>query len=801
MIAGSRRHLRVPVRIGVLLLTIGLLSVAALQADTDSPDSIRVTRALLSSLPAQPVSWRDEVRPLLERRCIVCHGCYDAPCQLKLSSMEGLLRGASKQRVYDGTRITDAPPTRLFIDARTTEEWRRKGFHPVLAEGAQRPVGRLQESVLYQMLLLKRINPQPTAGRLPATFDLGLDRNQVCPKRSGFAEFAQDHPLWGMPYALPGLTEAEFRTLAHWIAQGAPGMHSDRPSEAARPRIRAWEAFLNGDSLKQRLVSRYLFEHLFQADLHFEGTGPREFYRLVRSATPPGTPVDELVTVRPFDDPGRAAFFYRFERRPASVVAKSHVVYRLSPGRMARLRELFLAPDYQVSRLPPYATAAPYNPFLVFEAIPPRSRYRFLLDDARFFVEGFIKGPVCRGQIALSVIEDQFWVFFFDPDRDLFTLQPAFLRANAEYLSLPADGDVAVHLKRIWTDNWVQQKAYIAAKEAYFHRINRVDLKDALSYIWDGDGTNPDAALTVFRHFDSASVRSGLAGDYPETAWIIDFPLFERIHYLLVAGFNVWGNVGHQLHTRLYMDFLRMEGEDHFLAFLPAEKRKSIRDKWYQGLRAGIDRLLDAPMDWLGVESVIGYRTDDPQHEFYRLLEQRLQPVLAGPDRLNRCRGDSCLSATTEGDARRLETAMRRVAAVRGLGLDSMPDLVFMRVRSPAGDKAYALIHNKAYHNIIVLSEDEDRRDRQNDSMTVLAGLEGAYPNFFFDVHIDDVDDFADRFASVRDLRSYRRLIDRYGVRRTDPAFWLLADWFQDYDAQRRPLSSGIYDLNRYHNH
>lgn len=36
--------------------------------------------------------------------------------------------------------------------------------------------------------------------------------------------------------------------------------------------------------------------------------------------------------------------------------------------------------------------------------------------------------------------------------------------------------------------------------------------------------------------------------------------MLERIHYLLVAGFNVFGNVGHQLNTRLYINFLRMQG-------------------------------------------------------------------------------------------------------------------------------------------------------------------------------------------------------------------------------------------------
>lgn len=55
----------------------------------------------------------------------------------------------------------------------------------------------------------------------------------------------------------------------------------------------------------------------------------------------------------------------------------------------------------------------------------------------------------------------------------------------------------------------------------------------------------------------------------PKTLWVIDYPLFERIYYALVAGFDVYGNGGHQLAVRLYMDGLRIEGESYFLDFLP----------------------------------------------------------------------------------------------------------------------------------------------------------------------------------------------------------------------------------------
>ena len=57
-----------------------------------------------------------EVKPIIEQRCMVCHGCYDAPCQLKLDAWVGLQRGASKEKVYDGTRLRTANLTRLFED-------------------------------------------------------------------------------------------------------------------------------------------------------------------------------------------------------------------------------------------------------------------------------------------------------------------------------------------------------------------------------------------------------------------------------------------------------------------------------------------------------------------------------------------------------------------------------------------------------------------------------------------------------------------------------------------------------------
>lgn len=792
---------------GLLLLSVigmALITSCAMNTQPDlTREQARIDYELLLSLSQEPIPYESRVRPILEQRCVVCHGCYDAPCQLKLSSPEGIRRGANPAKVYDGSRITAAEPTRLYIDAHSTSDWRKKSFHPVLNEGVEDPESNLSNSVLYHMLRLKQRHPQPRVGMVPDSLNLELDRPQTCPTSDNFSDYANRHPLGGMPYAMPNLSEDEYSTLVQWLAQGAPMPASPQPSESASKQITVWERFLNQTDNKHRLVARYLFEHLFIAHIHFDGTDEREFYRLVRSRSGPGKPVNEIPTVRPYEDPGAGLFYYRFVRYHPSIVAKNHVVYPLGDERMKRYQSLFIEPDYTVAKLPGYQIETAANPFKTFADLPIRSRYRFLLDDARFFIEGFIKGPVCRGQIALNVIEDQFWVMFIDPDKDMITYNEAFLDRMSDYLQLPAAQNGKLDLLAIWTDYSKRQRKYMEARQTHFEHMKTLQLEQALDYIWQGNG-NPNAALTVFRHFDSASVAYGLLGDYPETAWVIDYPLFERIHYLLVAGFDVFGNVGHQLNTRLYMDFLRMEGENLYLAFLPASHRKSIRDGWYRGIRSELSDQFNLPVEWLDVESVTGYQTDDPQREFYRKLEHRLSSSARSGEDLDRC-GSACSEQTPLDLEQRVDQAMAQIAGMRGEHLIVFPDVSFIRVLTgdDSPDLAYTLIRNKAYFNVTSMLSDATQRDAEErgaDTLTVVNWLEGSYPNFFFVVEMEEIENFAQAYQSILNRNDYERFVALYGLRRTNPDFWEHADWFHEQYRREQPILSGLFDLNRYKN-
>ena len=786
-----------------ILLLMSMLAACA-KEESITADQAIVEYDLLYTLPKETISYDEKVRPILESRCVVCHGCFDAPCQLKLSSPEGIQRGANKKKVYNGARISADEPTRLFIDAMTTEEWRQKGFDTVLNEGDANPLTNLEDSVMYRMLRQKQLYPQARTGMLSDDFDVSLDRAQTCPTLAEFDKYAAEHPMGGMPYAMPNMDGEEYTTLVHWLAQGATMPEDKQPSKVAAAQIKRWEVFLNGKSNKERLVGRYLYEHLFQAHLNFDGTDEREFYRLVRSSTAPGRPVDVIPTRRPYDD-SSGPVYYRIVRHQGSIVAKTHMVYELSDKRMQRYKQLFIEPEYEVASLPSYEPAVASNPIKTFVAIPVKSRYRFLLDDAKFFIEGFIKGPVCRGQIALNVIEDQFWVVFFDPDAGIMSLNDEFLNSVSDYLASPSELEDNFkilsgqkHYRKLF-------QKYIHMRESRTEDFEPLNIRDAMRFIWKGDGNNPNAALTIFRHMDSASVNFGFIGDYPETTWIIDYSVLERIHYLLVAGFDVYGNLGHQLNTRLYMDFLRTEGEDYFLAFLPADKRQAIRDAWYQGIRRS-NKDDEAQARWLNKEFVTGYKTDNPQLELYRHLESYLGPLSGDGDFINRCTTDKCKPRVSQ-NMLRVDKAMQSAAKMDGLIVQFLPDVAFVRVRmggKPEDDLAYTMISNKAFKNVTSMFANEGAvgaaRDYEEDTQTVVRWLEGAYPNFFYVVELDDIESFVEEYNAIENRQHYEAFVARYGLRRTREDFWMHADWFNQQYAMEEPKLSGIYDLNRYQN-
>lgn len=760
------------------------------------------------------ISYSEKVQPILNKRCVVCHSCNDAPCQLNLTSMEGLDRGATKAPVYNGVRFFQQDPTRLGIDANSTSGWRQKGFTPVLNERKQNEQINLDNSLLYQSLTMKRRYPLPGGGRLPAAYGVGTElrydesfvHQQTCSDIETHAQFEQAHPQWGMPFALPGLSRQEFKTLETWLEQGARVEPAKNLPQAVKNKVAQWEAFLNRPSKKARLMSRYLFEHLFAGHIYFDGVSTTDFFMLVRSRTPPGQAIDIIPSVRPYDDPGVDNFYYRLDYYDRAIVDKTHMPYAFNKKRMARFRELFLGMDYEVNELPTYEKIASANPFKTFAVIPAKSRYQFLLDEAQYFINGFIKGPVCRGSIALSVIDDHFWVLFMDPDKSYISQDSAFLASVSDKLRLPTEKENSATILSVWVTYRDNAKKYFAEKLKYFaERYPENERSLGVEHIWNGGRVNQNAALTVYRHYDSATVLKGFVGELPKTGWVLDYPIFERIHYLLVAGFDIYGTLGHQLSARLYMNFLRLESELQFLAFFPTKNKIEMHKHWYRGT-AETEKALDFVNEYNAMrEPAIEYKTDDVKTEFYLKVNRHLGGAQQYVDYINLCTKfiSRCKAAGLDKSATGIQNTLRKLSDIGGEITDVFPNVTFLRVKvdgSVKNDQVYTIIRNKSYLNVTPLSPSEGSRIKSEDTIDIVKGFVGAYPNFFLEIEHSELGQFVDQYAKINSFEKYEALVNRFGIRRTNPDFWKSADWFYKKYEYDNPVYAGLFDLNRYKN-
>jgi hypothetical protein len=777
----------------LIVALVSLFSGCAMYAGLNFDDlfgepEVRDRQAPVVSAQAQ--HFINEVKPIIDNRCVVCHACYDAPCQLKMSSVEGIDRGASKALVYQGTRLTATAPTRLFEDALTTQEWREADFHPVLNERMQNSTANLDAGLVARMLIQKENHPLPDQKQLEG-FDFAVDRNQQCPTIEEYAQYEKDYPTWGMPYGMPNLDKGEYATLMSWLENGAI-MNAHIPlTEGEQALVNTYENFLNKSSRKSQLSARYIYEHLFLSHLYFsELEGPTRFFTLVRSATPPGQPVKRITTRRPYDDPEVPRVYYRIIPEQGTIVDKTHMPFALNTQRLQNWTTWFVNTPYTVKELPSYEVDVAANPMTAFEALPVNSRFKFMLDNAQNTIMAYIKGPVCRGQLALNVINDRFWVVFVDPDKADLPEINDFYASQKDNLKLPGE----LESNTLPVTNWVkyskQQARYLDGKSEFTNRWFKNGENLTMNVIWDGGGTNPNAALTVFRHFDSASVVQGLVGTQPKTAWVLDYALLERIHYLLVAGFDVYGNFGHQLMTRMFMDFLRLEGESNFLTLLPKDVRHEEHSSWYQNQNTQLSDFLQRNIAPFDQPSSVVYKTDNPKAELFDMLEEKLKPIL-----------NDRYKIVDTGFAPKHEALLRQVDSIKGEGLQYVPQLVMMMIKAQSGEEQlFTMIHNNSHTNISSLFNEESNRDYENDDLTLVRGVVGSYPAAFLELDEEQIPQLVSMLQAIETEEDYVALLDKFAVRRSSSDFWPFSDRVHQWYQQNQPIEFGLLDYNRFEN-
>jgi hypothetical protein len=762
----------------------------------------------------QTYSFVKDIKPVLDKKCLACHACYDAPCQLKMESSVGVERGASKLAVYDGARLKDATPTRLYIDAQTTEEWRSKGFYSVLSQYL-RPSNQADPPLMQQMLEFGHSSPLPANKKVSQDIELGFERNNFCPAPGEFVDYRKKFPHGGMPLAVSGLDDNEYQTLTTWLKQGAQiDAQPITISQQEQQLIKQWESWLNRPEKRSKLLSRYLYEHLYLGHLYLSvpdlktgaSTTPTQFYHLIRSFTPAGQAPVIVPTLRANDDPGKA-FFYRLVPIIDTIVQKTHITYRFDLARLKHYQQVFDKAEWQVKHLPGYGFIDRSNPFITFKAIPAKLRYQFLLDDAMFFVRSFIRGPVCRGQIATNVIRDQFWVMFENPDYEPYSNQPDYQASVNQYLGLPGEKTSIMDYGREWLTYQEDRNLYLNLRQREYQKM--FPKGATLEHLWDGDSSNDNAFLTVFRHHNSASVTQGWQGEIPLTVWLMGYPLLERTYYELVVGFDVFGNVSHQAQTRLYFDLIRNGSETNFLRFMPPASRKAIYNNWYQSSAKIKTKITYHDVD-MKTPTQIVYTSEQPKQELLQSILHKYPLLTGAADLINRCQDGQCEHLEKDAPSAKVDRAMRKIAAIPAsklAGIKWLPEVSFVRINvDPHSTEnqahpnflVYSLLRNRRHSNVAFILGESLRYQEEKDTLTILPMPVGSYPNLIFQLNLSQVDEFVTSFSALDSEKMFDQFVERWGVGRMSDNFWSVFHSFKDYMQQTKPLEAGIYDMNRY---
>ena len=184
----------------------------------------------------------------------------------------------------------------------------------------------------------------------------------------------------------------------------------------------------------------------------------------------------------------------------------------------------------------------------------------------------------------------------------------------------------------------------------------------------------------------------------------------------------------------------------------------------------------------------IDYTGGDPKHELYEHLKARIGPALS-----QRYTSTSIHPADVQRE-------LSRLADAQGLAVSWLPELSMLTIETAQGPRTFTLIHNDGHTNVASMFHEKKRRVPEEDTLSVVPGFLGAYPNAFFKVRQADLPRFVDAVSRLADEPGFADLMDRYGIRRSDPGFWTHSDMiFGQVESLDYP-DRGVLDYSRIEN-
>ena len=171
------------------------------------------------------------------------------------------------------------------------------------------------------------------------------------------------------------------------------------------------------------------------------------------------------------------------------------------------------------------------------------------------------------------------------------------------------------------------------------------------------------------------------------------------------------------------------------------------------------------------------------------MLQERLSPVL-----------NTSYDIEKVGNTH-VRQQLERLSSITGLAVSWLPQNAMLSIDGlGSDDHVVTLIHNNGLSNVSHLFFEDKRRLPKEDSLTVVRGFLGAYPNAFYRVAQAKLVDFVSAVEGLSSEDDYQALLSRFGVSRSNPDFWKHSDAIQAAYQNASPIEAGLFDYNRLEN-
>jgi hypothetical protein len=377
------------------------------------------------------------------------------------------------------------------------------------------------------------------------------------------------------------------------------------------------------------------------------------------------------------------------------------------------------------------------------------------------------------------------------PETSLYITDPEYRKAvNPLTGALPNETDIGTTILayRELTKRGVEYRKKTAAK---FKDGSRSRIED----LWKG-------GFTIAHHDQDAEVvlPSGLQGDYSKRVMVQNLPIWERRLYCVTVNYDIFSSAMSQIGTRAEIGFWRNEAELNYLRFLPPKTRVDV-----------FKRLNKSPPGYLiftqfkeknqlhkvaDLATGVQYKTDDPEKEFLDQFIAYVGDAIPTDDPIARPKPGAKADRVTQA----LQLIDEEGDTPQTWFKTMLPEITLLRIDSKGKDPTfYSLTLDWDVVNTESIAGSINHYpDDGLDEVTIYPGVQGYYPNFIFRIDEEDVMDFAKKLTAADDIEKFTAVVERWGVRRTNPEFWSIFHSITDYVRRTNPRKAAVLDANRY---